>query len=155
MRAGTENVAGAVGLATALEEATAQLAERGERLAALRDELVRRIVDAVPDVRPTGDPDPRAVCRASPRLCAITSTASFSSCCSTATASPPPPALPAQPARPGPRTSSPRWASPTRVGAHGSLRLSLADDVTADDIALLAERVPAAIRRARNLSAMV
>lgn len=155
MRAGTENVAGAVGLATALEEATARLAERGERLAALRDELVRRIVDAVPDVRPTGDPDPAR------RLPGIASfvchnvdgellvvlldrdgvAAATGSACSTGETGP-------SHVIAALGIADPRWA-------HGSLRLSLADDVTADDIALLAERVPAAIRRARNLSAMV
>lgn len=155
MRAGTENVAGAVGLATALEEATEHLAERAEHLAALRDELVRRIVDAVPDVRPTGDPDPAC------RLPGIASfvchnvdgellvvlldrdgvAAATGSACSTGETGP-------SHVIAALGIADPRWAQ-------GSLRLSLADDVTADDIALLAERVPAAIRRARNLSAMV
>lgn len=39
-RAGTENLAGVVGLAAALEEATAHLAENGAKVAALRDKLI-------------------------------------------------------------------------------------------------------------------
>lgn len=43
--------------------------------------------------------------------------------------------------------SDPAWA-------HGSVRFSLADDVTEADIELLLERVPACIRRARAISCM-
>ena len=39
-RAGTENIAGIVGMATALQEATAHLAENMPRIAALRDKLI-------------------------------------------------------------------------------------------------------------------
>lgn len=55
-RSGTENVAGAVGFATALELADAEQAESSERVAALRDRFVARVLAAVPSARLTGDP---------------------------------------------------------------------------------------------------
>ena len=58
-RSGTENVAGAVGLAKALELATANRAERSTRLAALRDELIRGVLSAVPTAILTGHPTHR------------------------------------------------------------------------------------------------
>jgi cysteine desulfurase len=58
-RSGTENVAGAVGFATALELANASRAERMERLSALRDELIRGVLSAVPEAMLTGHPTQR------------------------------------------------------------------------------------------------
>jgi cysteine desulfurase len=58
-RSGTENVAGAVGLAKALELATAGRTERMERLSAARDELIRGILEAVPNAILTGHPTER------------------------------------------------------------------------------------------------
>ena len=155
MRAGTENVAGAVGMAAALEHACDCQAERMERVARLRDELIDRIVTAVPDVYATGDPDDAR------RLPGITSllckdvdgellvvlldragvAAATGSACSTGETGP-------SHVITALGVTDPRWA-------RGSLRLSLADDVTAADIDALAARVPEAIRRARSLSAAV
>ena len=50
-RSGTEDVAGAVGLATALELAEAERAEASARVAALRDAFIARVLDAVPSAR--------------------------------------------------------------------------------------------------------
>jgi len=58
-RSGTENVAFAVGLARALEIATANLPERSTRLSHLRDELIRGILEAVPTAILTGHPTHR------------------------------------------------------------------------------------------------
>lgn len=58
-RSGTESVAGAVALATALELAEAERAESADRVAALRDELVARVLRAVPGARLTGHPSRR------------------------------------------------------------------------------------------------
>jgi len=55
-RAGTENVAGIVGFAAAAELARAHLAEEGNRLAALRDELERRLLSSIPHCGINGDP---------------------------------------------------------------------------------------------------
>ncbi|MGH9805589.1 MAG: cysteine desulfurase NifS [Candidatus Acidiferrales bacterium] len=54
-RAGTENVAGIVGLGAAAELAAAHFREDGERLAALRDELEKRLLERVPHIGVNGD----------------------------------------------------------------------------------------------------
>lgn len=154
-RAGTENVAGAVGLAAALEEAVEDLPARRERLAHLRDELVRRIVNAVPDVRATGDPDPaRRLPGTASFVCYNVDgellvvlldragvAAATGSACSTGETGP-------SHVIAALGITDPRWAL-------GSLRLTLADDITTEEIDLLAERVIATIKRTRNLSAAV
>ena len=55
-RSGTENVAGAVGFAVALELAEAERAEAAARVAALRDRFIARVLAAVPSAALTGDP---------------------------------------------------------------------------------------------------
>ncbi len=55
-RSGTEDVAGAVGFATALELAEAERAESSARVAALRDAFIARVLATVPSARLTGDP---------------------------------------------------------------------------------------------------
>lgn len=58
-RSGTENVAGAVGLATALRLAEASRSESVQRMIALRDELIAGVLAAVPDAILTGHPTHR------------------------------------------------------------------------------------------------
>ena len=60
LRPGTEDVAGAIGLAAALEAAVAEAGEESARLSALRDSAAAGILDAVPSVRVNGDGLPRA-----------------------------------------------------------------------------------------------
>jgi cysteine desulfurase len=55
-RSGTEDVAGAVGLATALELAEAAREEASARVGALRDRFVTQVLAAVPAAALTGDP---------------------------------------------------------------------------------------------------
>ncbi|QIG40270.1 cysteine desulfurase [Microbacterium sp. 4R-513] len=55
-RSGTEDVAGAVGLATALDLAEAEREESAARVGALRDAFVTRVLAGVPTARLTGDP---------------------------------------------------------------------------------------------------
>lgn len=55
-RSGTENVAGAVALAVALEIAEAERPERSARVAARRDAFIERVLALVPQARLTGDP---------------------------------------------------------------------------------------------------
>lgn len=55
-RSGTENVAGAVGIATALELAEAERTESAARVAAVRDAFIARVLAAVPSASLTGDP---------------------------------------------------------------------------------------------------
>lgn len=55
-RSGTEDVAGAVGFATALELAEAERAEASARVGAIRDRFIARVLERVPSARLTGDP---------------------------------------------------------------------------------------------------
>jgi cysteine desulfurase len=55
-RSGTENVAGAVGLATALDLAEAERTDLATRLAVLRDSFVKTVLDTTPGADLTGDP---------------------------------------------------------------------------------------------------
>jgi cysteine desulfurase len=55
-RSGTEDVAGAVGIATALELAEAERAESAARVTALRDGFISRVLATVPSAALTGDP---------------------------------------------------------------------------------------------------
>jgi cysteine desulfurase len=54
-RAGTENVAGIVGLGKAAERALANLGERTSQLSALRDRLERGLLERIPGARVNGD----------------------------------------------------------------------------------------------------
>lgn len=58
-RSGTEDVAGAVGFATALELAEAERAADAARVAHLRDAFVAQVLSAVPTARLTGHPQRR------------------------------------------------------------------------------------------------
>ncbi|MBT2250069.1 cysteine desulfurase [Arthrobacter sp. BHU FT2] len=58
-RSGTENVAGAVGLATALALAAASQREQAGRVTALRDSFIRAVLAGVPNAVLTGHPEQR------------------------------------------------------------------------------------------------
>jgi cysteine desulfurase len=58
-RAGTENVAGIVGLGKAAELAKKEMSEEVGKLKELRDYLYKGIVSAIPHVRLNGDPEKR------------------------------------------------------------------------------------------------
>ncbi|WP_308071716.1 cysteine desulfurase family protein [Microbacterium sp. JC 701] len=58
-RAGTPDVAGAVGIATALTLAEAERAEEAARVGALRDAFIARVLALVPTARVTGHPTHR------------------------------------------------------------------------------------------------
>lgn len=60
IRPGTENVSGAVGLARAVELAVAELADAARATRALRDDLERRLLAAIPDARVNGADGERA-----------------------------------------------------------------------------------------------
>ncbi|WP_447949929.1 cysteine desulfurase family protein [Microbacterium aurum] len=55
-RSGTENVAGAVAIATALELAEAERPAAADRVARLRDGFIARVLERVPSARLTGHP---------------------------------------------------------------------------------------------------
>ncbi|NYD65514.1 cysteine desulfurase family protein [Agromyces atrinae] len=58
-RSGTENVAGAVALATALTLAEAEREDAAARVSTLRDVIIERVLAALPDARLTGHPSLR------------------------------------------------------------------------------------------------
>jgi len=58
-RAGTENVAGIVGLAAALALAMSDMERESMRIAGLRDRLEQGLLQAIPDARGNGDPASR------------------------------------------------------------------------------------------------
>ena len=154
-RAGTENLAGIVGMVAALEQCVANLGggDGSEaRIAALRDELIVHILDTCPGVHLTGDPDNRL-----PSIASFTCenvdgellvvlldragvAAATGSACSTGSTA----------------ASHVLTAMGIESGlAKGALRLSLADTVTREQVGLLKERVPVAIKRARLMSGVV
>ncbi|MBO4886148.1 MAG: cysteine desulfurase NifS [Clostridia bacterium] len=53
-RAGTENLASIVGMGKAIELATANIAEKAEKISAMRDRLMRGIVETIPESRING-----------------------------------------------------------------------------------------------------
>ena len=147
-RAGTENVAGAVGLAAALREATDGLAAESARLSALRDKLAAGL-GRMPYSRLTGDPvnrlpgtasfvfegvegealllllDARGIC------------ASSGSACSSASLDPSHVLL--------------AIGLPHAI-AHGSLRLTLGAENTEEDVAYLLQEVPRVVQYLREMS---
>ncbi len=154
LRAGTENLAGAVGLAAALQENCEGLAEHVARIGALRDAFTDGVLASCENVLPTG---PRGGARRLPSIASFICrdvdsellvmlldragvAAAAGSACSTGSTAP-------SHVISALGVNDPAWA-------HGSVRFSLADDVTEADIELLLERVPACIRRARAISCM-
>ncbi|UCC95985.1 MAG: aminotransferase class V-fold PLP-dependent enzyme, partial [Candidatus Omnitrophota bacterium] len=58
-RAGTENVAGIVGLGEAARIAQEEMGQEGEKIRALRDQLERGIVEKIPEIKVNGHPSRR------------------------------------------------------------------------------------------------
>lgn len=154
-RAGTENLAGVVGMAAALEEACATLEHDAARIAGLRDELTARILADAAGVTATGaQPATASELTRLPSIASFTCdavdgellvvlldrdgvAAATGSACSTGSTEP---------------SHVLTAMGIDAMRAKGALRISLASDVTAEEIALLGERIPATITRARLLS---
>ncbi|MGH2514206.1 MAG: cysteine desulfurase family protein [Ktedonobacterales bacterium] len=147
-RAGTENVAGAVGAATALRLARDERAVEAPRLLALRDRLIAGVL-VIPGARLTGHPTLRLPNSASFTLAGVEGeslllnldligvAASSGSACTTGSVEPSHVlmalGLPAAEAR-------------------GHLRLTLGRSNTEDDITFVLERLPGIVERLRTLS---
>ena len=58
-RAGTENVPGIIGLGTAVERAVRTMSERAEKETELRDYLIKRVMDEIPYTKLNGHPETR------------------------------------------------------------------------------------------------
>ena len=147
-RSGTENVAGAAGMAAALVEAVERMPRESQRLAALRDRLIQGLTQ-IPCSRLTGDPADRLPGTASfvfegaegeallLHLDAKGICASSGSACSSASLDPSHVLL--------------SIGLPHAV-AHGSLRLSLGAENTDEDVDYLLREVPAVVEYLRKMS---
>ena len=58
-RAGTENIAGIVGLGKAIELATADIPGHNEKIRAMRDRLIKGVLEKIPNSRLNGHPEKR------------------------------------------------------------------------------------------------
>lgn len=150
-RAGTENVAGAVGMGVAIQLAVSERSDVVPRLAALRDRL-RDAVLALPNVELTGHPRKRlpghlsVIARDTDGASVVMNLDLAGVACSTGSAC---------------TTGS---TDPSHVltalgypdeEARGSLRLSLGRTTTDDDIDQAAKLIPETISRIRSAAAMV
>lgn len=147
-RSGTENVAGAVGMAAALTEAVAGMDARNKHISALRDRLIEELVK-LPCTKLTGDPVNRLPGTASfvfegaegeallLHLDAKGICASSGSACSSASLDPSHVLL--------------AIGLPHEV-AHGSLRLSLGEENTAEDVDDMLRDIPAVVDYLRKMS---
>jgi cysteine desulfurase len=148
VRSGTENIPGVVGLAAALEEAVTHLPESMQRVTAMRDRLIGGLLK-IPYTRLTGDPKNRLPGTASFVFECVEGEsmvllldqngicASSGSACSSGSLDPSHVLL--------------AIGLPHEI-AHGSLRLSLNEDNTDEDIDIILEKIPAIIARLRDMS---
>ena len=148
-RAGTENVPGAVGLGKAIELAVAEMPENVTRLTAMRDRLIREILETIPDTRLNGHPTERLANNVNVAfryiegesillmLDALGIAASTGSACTSASLEPSHVltscGLPAE-------------------QAHGSLRLTLGTRNTDEDVDYVLSVLPRVIERLRKMS---
>jgi cysteine desulfurase len=148
-RAGTENVPGIVGLGRAIELAIAGMPQNAPRLAAMRDRLIRGILDAIPDTRLNGHPTERLANNVNVAfryvegesillmLDALGIAASTGSACTSASLEPS-------------HVLTSCGLPPEH--AHGSLRLTLGYANTEEDVDYVLEVLPGIIERLREIS---
>lgn len=146
LRAGTENVAGIVGLAAALEEAVHPMKQDSPRISAMRDRLIRGLL-LLPGTRLTGDPDRRLPGIASFVFDGVEGEdllllldrdgicASSGSACASGSLEP---------------SHVLKAIDLPRAAARGALRLSLGPHNTDAEIDAVLERLPPIIRRLRG-----
>lgn len=147
-RSGTENVAGAVGMAVALKESVAAMEENGKRVSTLRDKLIQSVLQ-IPRSRLTGHPVNRLPSIASFTFEAIEGEsillqldargicASSGSACSSTSLEPSHVLL--------------AIGLPHEV-AHGSLRLSLGDDITEAEVEYIVRSLTEVVGNLRAMS---
>ena len=148
-RAGTENVAGIVGLATALKLAQGHREENNRKLIALRDRLIEGVLSSMLDTQLTGHPKERLPNSASFTINYVEgeglllgldmmgTAASSGSACTSASLEPSHVLL--------------AMGIPPEV-AHGSLRLTLGHENSDEDVDYLLEVLPGIVERLRSMS---
>jgi cysteine desulfurase len=148
-RAGTENVPGIVGLATALKLANEHMAENAVRIGALRDKLMSGIAERIPDVKLNGHPTLRLPNNVNYSIRYIEGesillmldingiAASSGSACTSGSLDPSHVLL--------------AMGLPHEI-AHGSLRLTLSEFTTQEEIDYVLDILPQVIQRLRDMS---
>ena len=149
LRAGTENLPGIVGLGKAIELAVAELPEYTERVSRLRDKLIKGILENIPDVQLNGHPTIRLPGNVNVsvryvegeallmRLDLAGVAASSGSACTSGSLDPSHVLL--------------AIGLPHEI-AHGSLRLSLGNDTTEDEVDYVIEKLPGIVENLRAMS---
>ncbi|MEG0754327.1 MAG: aminotransferase class V-fold PLP-dependent enzyme, partial [Angelakisella sp.] len=147
-RAGTENISGIVGLGAAITEAVEKIDESTARISAMRDKLIAGLLK-LPRVRLNGDATHRLPGNVNVSFEGIEGEslllmldnadicASSGSACTSGSLDPSHVLL--------------AIGLPHEI-AHGSLRLSLGDENTMDDVNAILERVPPIAERLRSMS---
>ncbi len=148
-RAGTENVAGIVGLGKAVELAQSEMSSEIERLTSLRNRLIEGVLKSVPNAKLNGHPEKRL-----PGNCNISFDfiegesilmfldmngimASSGSACTSGSLNPSHVLL---------------ALGLKHEQAHGSVRMTLGRETTAEEIDFVVEKIPQIVERLRNMS---
>lgn len=149
LRAGTENIAGIVGLGKAAELAVAEMEETTKKLTALRDKLIHGILESIPDSRLNGHPTDRLPgnCNISFSyiegesllllLDALGIAASSGSACTSGSLDPSHVLM--------------AIGLPHEI-AHGSLRLTIDRENTKEQVDFILEKLPGLVQRLRDMS---
>ncbi len=150
-RAGTENLAGIVGMGKAIELAVAGMADSAARITVLRDKLIKGILERIPDVKLNGHPDLRLPNNVNVsvryiegealllRLDLAGIAASSGSACTSGSLDPSHVLL--------------AIGLPHEI-AHGSLRLTLGADTTEADIDAVLDTLPGIVKDLRAMSVL-
>ena len=148
-RAGTSNVPGIVGMAKAAELSVGQVQESAEKIAVVRDHLIKRVLEEVPYSRLNGHPEQRLPNNANFCFRFIEGEsllimldqrgicASSGSACTSGSLDPSHVLL--------------AIGLPHEI-AHGSLRLTLSEQTTLEDVDYVADSIKAVVERLRSMS---
>ena len=147
-RAGTENVAGIVGLGAAIERAVAAMPEESARLTAMRDHMIRELLK-VPASHLNGHPTQRLPNNVNITFEYIEGEGillllnMFGICASTGSA--------CNSASLEPSHVLTAMGVPHEI-AHGSVRLTLGERNTEEDVSYVLEKLPEVVRKLRSMS---
>lgn len=149
LRAGTENTVGIVGLGMAAKIAKQEMASNARKMEALRDLLIKGILEKIPEVRLNGHPEQRLPNNVNVSIRYIEGegllllldhmgiAASSGSACTSGSLDPSHVLL--------------AIGLPHEI-AHGSLRLTLSEETSKEDIEYVLEKLPVIVDRLRAMS---